>query len=118
TRVVSNSFNMGEWEADETATAPDGCSSYCRAYLWIVPAKVQGTWKIDGGELKLGQTFQMLSGTMKAGGSTTAISGGRMTGDEISFTAGGSRYTGRVNGNSIEGTIVSGSRRTTWTATR
>jgi len=118
TRVVSNSFDMGEWKADQTVTAPDGCSSYCSAYLWIVPAKVQGTWKFEGGELTLGQTFQMLSGTLKTGGRLTPIAGGRMNGDEISFTAGGVRYAGRVNGNAIDGTVVSGSRRTAWTATR
>lgn len=118
TRVVSNSFDMGDWQADETANAGDGCSSYCRAFLWIVPAKVQGTWNFDGGELQLGQSYQMLSGTLKAGGKSTAISGGRMNGDEITFSAGGTRYVGRVNGNAIQGTIISGSRRTAWTATR
>jgi SAM-dependent methyltransferase len=118
TRIVSNSFNMGEWEADQTVSAPERCESYCRAYLWIVPAKVQGTWKFQGGELKLGQTFQMLSGTLKNGDRLGPISGGRMNGEEISFTAGGERYTGRVNGNTITGTIASGTRRTNWTATR
>ncbi len=117
TRIVSNSFNMGEWEADQTVNAPDGCSSYCRAYLWIVPAKVQGTWKLDGGELKLGQTFQMLSGTLKTGDRLTPVKG-RMNGDEITLTAGSVQYSGRVNGNAIEGTAVSGPRRTPWTATK
>jgi hypothetical protein len=47
TRVVSNSFTMGEWKWDESvsAGAEEGCTSYCTAYLWIVPAKVAGTWK-------------------------------------------------------------------------
>src|SRR4026208_2057578 len=49
TRVVSNSFTMGEWTADETATVGAGCSSWCTAYLWIVPAKVDGTWKLPQG---------------------------------------------------------------------
>src|ERR687891_292097 len=67
TRVVSNSFTMGEWNADETATAGGECASYCTAYLWIVPAKVQGTWQIPQGELALKQEFQMISGTLKNG---------------------------------------------------
>ena len=37
TRVVSNSFTMGEWKWDDsaTATAQEGCDNYCTAYLWI-----------------------------------------------------------------------------------
>ena len=46
TRVVSNSFTMGEWSADETATVGEGCSSWCTAYLWIVPAKFDGAWHL------------------------------------------------------------------------
>ena len=51
TRIVSNTFTMGEWTADETATVDekDGCSYYCTAHLWIVPAKVEGTWQIAAG---------------------------------------------------------------------
>ena len=42
---------------------------------------------------------------------------GKLNGDEISFTAGGAQYTGRVNGNTIEGTVKGGSNGK-WTATR
>ena len=42
TRVVSNSFHMEEWEADDTARIETECTSWCTAYLWIVPAKVRG----------------------------------------------------------------------------
>ncbi|HEY6363456.1 MAG TPA: class I SAM-dependent methyltransferase, partial [Candidatus Binatia bacterium] len=45
TRIVSNSFTMGEWAADEEGTVKNGCASYCTALLWIVPAKVEGTWQ-------------------------------------------------------------------------
>jgi precorrin-6B methylase 2 len=48
TRIVSNSFTMEEWEPDETATVSDGCSSWCTALLWIVPARVDGTWRLKG----------------------------------------------------------------------
>jgi precorrin-6B methylase 2 len=115
TRVVSNSFTMGEWKADQTVTASEGCTSYCTAYLWIVPAKVAGTWKLADGELTLRQDFQMLGGTLKTGGNSASISNARMTGDQISFSAGGVQYTGRVNGNTMEGTTKGG---TKWSATR
>jgi hypothetical protein len=111
TRIVSNSFDMEEWKPDETAKV-DGCTNWCTAYLWIVPAKVEGAWKLPQGELALKQTFQMISGTMKSGSNTAQVTG-KLNGDQISFTAGGTQYTGRVSGNSIEGT---GSNK--WSATR
>ena len=45
TRIVSNTFDMGDWKPDEDATIP-GCNSWCTAHLWIVPAKVDGTWTL------------------------------------------------------------------------
>jgi hypothetical protein len=115
TRIVSNSFTMGEWAADETTSAKDGCTSYCTAYLWIVPAKVEGTWKLPQGDLALKQTFQMISGTLKSGSNTQQITDGKLNADQISFTAGGVQYKGRVNGNTIEGNSNSGA---SWKATR
>ena len=106
TRVVSNSFDMAEWEPDERRTlGPEGCTSWCTAMLWIVPAKVQGTWKTPQGNLTLTQTFQMLSGTL---GSTPIT--GKMTGDQITFNAGSTTYNGRVSGDTIQGS--------NWTASR
>jgi hypothetical protein len=114
TRIVSNSFTMGEWEADESATVGGECDHWCTALLWIVPAKVEGTWQLAQGELNLKQTFQMLSGTIKTGNSVAQITNGKMIGDQIVFAAGGNQYSGRINGNVIEGKSGSGS----WKATR
>jgi hypothetical protein len=113
TRIVSNTFDMGEWNPDQTANIPN-CNSWCTAHLWIVPAKVNGTWKLPQGELVLKQTFQTISGTLKSG-TTVAQVAGKLNGDEINFTAGEAQYIGRVNGNSIEGTLNSGGK---WSATR
>jgi SAM-dependent methyltransferase len=118
TRIVSNSFTMGEWKADETATVSEGCNSYCTAYLWIVPAKVGGRWQLPEGELTLKQSFQMISGTLKSGSSTAQITGGKLNGDRISFSAGGAQYSGRVNGDTIEGAVKGGGNSGTWSATR
>jgi methyltransferase family protein len=117
TRIVSNTFTMAEWQADETATVDGECISYCTALLWIVPAKVGGTWQLPQGELALKQTFQMVSGTLKSGNVSTPITNGRLRGDQISFTAGGAQYTGRVNGNAMEGAVKGGSD-VKWRATR
>src|SRR6266478_3772024 len=118
TRIVSNTFTMGDWAADETATVTDDCISYCTALLWIVPAKVAGTWQLPQGELTLSQDFQIISGTLKAGGNTTAIADGKVHGDEISFTAGTAQYSGRIAGNTINGTVKSGGSTSNWRATR
>jgi len=112
TRIVSNSFDMEDWKADQTETVA-GCNNWCTALLWIVPAKVGGTWKLPQGELSIKQTFQMISGTLKSGGNSSQISG-KLNGDQISFTAGGTQYSGRVNGNAMEGT-AGGAK---WSATR
>ena len=118
TRIVSNSFRMGDWSADETATISSGCETYCTALLWIVPAKVAGTWKSAQDEVRITQEFQMISGTVNSGGRSTPITNGKMVGDQITFTAGTSQYTGRVNGNGIEGTIRTGANSAVWRATR
>jgi hypothetical protein len=117
TRIVSNTFTMGEWTADETATVNEDCQSYCTALLWIVPAKVAGSWQLPQGELALKQTFQMISGTIRSGNVSTPITNGRLRGDQISFSAGGAQYTGRVNGNVMEGNVKGGTD-SKWRATR
>src|ERR671922_2663173 len=80
TRIVSNSFDMGEWTPDQTEKV-DGCTNWCTAYLWIVPAKVEGTWKLPQGELTLKQNFQMISGTLKSGNNNAQITNGKVNGD-------------------------------------
>jgi hypothetical protein len=118
TRIVSNSFTMGEWAADETKTVEDGCTSWCTALLWIIPAKVDGIWKMPQGELTLKQSFQMLSGALKSGSGSVSISEGRLRGDQISFTAGGAQYTGRVSGTTIDGSVNAKGAKSSWTAIR
>jgi len=104
TRVVSNTFTMEKWEADEIATLSEGAgceTSWCTALLWIVPARVAGSYTLAQGELVLKQQFQMLSGTLRTDGKTLALAG-RVRGEEISFKAGGREYRGRMNGKSLE----------------
>src|SRR5258706_2861574 len=103
TRIVSNSFDMAEWKADQTENVA-GCTNWCTAHLWIVPAKVDGSWKLPQGELTIKQTFQMISGTIKNGTTASPIHG-KLNGEQISFTCGSTQYTGRVNGDSMEGTL-------------
>ncbi len=113
TRIVSNTFTMEDWQADETATVSDDCTSWCTALLWIVPAKVEGAWQHPKGELKLTQQFQMVSGTL----GSTPISEGRLRGNDLTFTAGNVKYVGRVDGGVIRGSQP-GTNGSSWTATK
>jgi hypothetical protein len=115
--VVSNSFTMGDWEEDEKATVEKGCTSWCTAYLWIVPAKVEGTWRLPEGELSISQQYQKISGSLKSGDKSSPITG-KLTGNQIRFSAGDAVYSGQVNGVSISGTVKSGSNSKSWKATR
>jgi SAM-dependent methyltransferase len=112
TRIVSNTFDMEDWKPDEDATV-ENCTNWCTAHLWIVPAKVEGTWKTGQGDLTIKQSFQNITGTLKNGSAVTPING-KLHGSQITFTSGSTQYTGNVNGNSIEGT-AGGAK---WTATR
>ncbi len=116
TRIVSNSFDMGDWTPDQTIQAGADCTSWCRGHLWIIPAKVAGTWKLpDGGELTLEQRYQTITGSLRMGNSNMNIANGKVIGDQITFTAGTQQYIGRVNGNSIEGIAQTSAG---WRATR
>jgi hypothetical protein len=116
TRVVTNSFSMGDWEADQTESVNEDCRSYCTAHLWIVPANVQGAWKLPQGELTLEQKFQVLSGNLK-GGNAGAVTG-RMTGEEIAFKVGNTQFSGKVAGDTIEGVARTGEKEEKFSATR
>ena len=118
-RVVSHAFNMGDWRPDRQETL-DGRN----IYLWVVPARVAGRWRVQDGErqvdLVLDQRYQDFSGTATLDGRPVPLREGRVTGAEISFVIevapGEARtYLGRVSGDRIEavGTVTPG-----WQATR
>ena len=129
TRVVSHAFSMDDWQPDQTESV-EGRT----AYLWIVPAPVEGTWRwsaASGGarefELSLNQRFQKVEGLVRLDGKMGQLRDARLNGDQISFTVhevAGTRgtlqreYSGRVNGNTIEGTVKGPGGESKWTATR
>lgn len=117
TRIVSNTFHMGEWKADQTAHMYEKeCEEYNRAFLWIVPAKIEGLWIIPGtGELTLWQAFQRFSGELKSGTKAVPVEG-KLEGDRITFSIGDATYTGRVKWNTMEGTVETRGKTTRWTA--
>jgi SAM-dependent methyltransferase len=118
TRIVGNTFGIEGWAPDETDTSGGDCGSWCQSLLWIVPAKVAGVWRLPKGELALSQSFQVIAGTMTVGGTSTPIVNGKLRGEQISFSVGGNEYSGRVNGDSITGTVKSASGNSDFSATR
>jgi len=102
TRIVANTFPIGEWKADDAVTAKDDCTPFCTASLFIVPAKVAGTWKQGGVQLELEQEFQFVSGTWSEDGVETPLVG-RLRGDALSFAVGATRYDVHVRGDTMEG---------------
>ena len=110
TRIVSHSFTMEDWEADEISTL-DGR----KAYFWLVPAQVGGNWMLDAGgqrhEVAFEQTFQKINGWVSL---SKTVQGGlrdaRLRGADIAFTfvdASGNRrdFTGKVDGKKMDGTF-------------
>jgi hypothetical protein len=109
TRVVSHSFSMEDWEADEISTL-DGR----RAYFWLVPANVMGTWNLELGsqktDLVLEQKFQNISGTLSLGAMQAGLRDARLRGTAITFgyidpTGLRRDFAGRVAGSRMEGTF-------------
>ena len=116
TRVVSNTFTMGNWTADQTVQSDSGHMGY----LWIVPAKVEGSWTISGLpglsnshslRLSILQQYQEITGTLEVPGRTNSISiKGRLNGDQISFeyrdqTGVLRSFVGSVENNMIKGSV-------------
>jgi len=116
-RIVSNTFSIQDWEADETVTVDD-CEQWCTALLYIVPAKIGGTWRVGSDVLELKQEFQMLSGTLTSGSQSTPVFGS-LKGFDLTLKAGTRAISAKVDGNNrIEGTLTDGATKTNFRATR
>ena len=117
TRIVSHAFSMGEWEADQTITEEGRL-----AYLWIIPAKVEGVWNWQEGSepvtLRLTQRFQKIQGTMTVQGNTWPILNAKLSGDAIAFAWGKQYYSGQVGADGIRGTVESQNGKLEWAAAR
>jgi hypothetical protein len=127
TRVVSHAFSMDDWQPDQTENV-EGRT----AYLWIVPALVEGTWRWNGSgsgpkayQVRLRQQYQKVEGDATLDGKPAQLRDVKLSGDQISFTvldASGFRrdFSGRVAGNAMQGGMkaMDGSGEAKWSATR
>jgi hypothetical protein len=118
TRIITNTFSMQDWPYDDMKVIDDESISWNTAYLWVVPAKVEGTWKSDNGELMLTQKFQTVSGTMRKGWRYYDVSNGKLQGDMFSFTCNKVNYKCRVEKNTMTGTAENNGELTPWEAVK
>lgn len=105
-RIVSNTFDMGDWRPDRRETVLG-----TNIFLWIVPAQVAGRWQVTAGALQgvleLTQRYQDVTGTLTVAGRSAAISEAQLRGNRIAFTAdtggGRRRFEAVVDGGGMVG---------------
>ena len=143
TRIVSHDFSMGDWQAEhhEQVESKDkyaGAGGVSDIYLWIIPAKVAGTWKSEVQvrgkpvpyEFTLQQEFQKVTGVARIAGKQVNLDNVKLAGDALSFDFAADvqglpfrhRFAGNVLGATIAGTADLSapklSARTEWSAVR
>jgi hypothetical protein len=142
TRVVSHDYDMGEWKPDAQFTLdapgkPVGRDPVSKVFYWVVPANVTGQWsaslrtapKPQEITLDLAQKFQFAEGSAKAAGAPVRLEDVKLSGAQLTFrlrlpdAAGQAvehEFSGRVVGDSIEGTFKAGAnaRPVAWRARR
>jgi hypothetical protein len=117
TRVVSNTFKMGDWSPDEFVESEIGGS---RAYLWIVPARVEGSWRFEevGGadefRLSLKQRYQEVEGVLLGSSRQDSVRDVRLSGADLELAVVGRgeslKLKGVVADNTIDATVERGGR--------
>jgi precorrin-6B methylase 2 len=107
TRIVANTFWLSEWTPDETQELQDGCESWCTSHLIIVPARVEGKWRVGDGVLSLTQKFQQVEGAYTPANGAFVPVKGSLRGSEMMLTVGDAEYQGSVKGDTIEGAAKS-----------
>ena len=113
TRIVTQSFDMGDWEPDHTEDVEfdENYKGQKTVYLFIVPAKVAGKWTMADGprniSLQIEQKFQNCSGTATVSGKASSLIGCKLSGAKIEFSLAVDgkpvKYEGTVNVGAITG---------------
>lgn len=119
-RIVSHAFHMDDWEPDGVVNVGAGAAR-ATAYLWVVPADLDGFWEMtmeaDGGKqrfvLEIRQRYQEMTGSLRRGGVEVARITGRVRGDRVDLLihgvqagAHGLVERGRLTGRLADGALV------------
>ena len=83
TRIISQTFDMGDWEADEQLQLGG-----VNIYKWIVPARVEGAWEWEGLDgrmysVELRQKYQEITGTAWVGGDAVDLESAMLCGNSL-----------------------------------
>jgi hypothetical protein len=123
-RVVSQTFDMGDWSPDSVVTVRSREVAATPVHLWVIPADVAGQWTLTVGageapadrrRLDLTQHYQVVRGTADS----VPLERVRLRGDSLTFSAGGRRFAGKVSGHEAQGTVtVAGAPPRSWRAVR
>lgn len=128
TRIVSHTHDLGDWKPDRTSVIEDH-----QVYAWIVPAQVQGSWKLETADkygnpavLELNQAYQHVTGRISMGTKSIPLDDLLLKGKAVSFTANAGfgsllppiRFTGEVAGGMMQGGFRSENHAGAWSAER
>jgi len=130
TRIVAHDFGFKDWTPDRSVNIS---KNY---YLYIVPARVGGSWKLEATlgdaqqhyEIDIKQDHQKIRGgaRIEGGSGFLPLFESRLEGDRIGFVlvdeGRAHHFEGRVHASYMEGTVTSGVGKTmvqrTWRAER
>ena len=108
TRVLSHTFDMGDWKPDRREVI-----GIRPVYLWVIPARVDGDWRWRIGDsnftMTVQQEFQEITVALRTDKDVLSIESSELSGDRIAVAAfnekNGTRYlfSGKVNEGMITG---------------
>lgn len=112
-RIVSHAFAMVGWKPDRMETLRltrrhDGQGDESRVLLWVVPAKVRGSWRAPGWRVRISQNYQEIEVEGEAFGAPLQVRAAKLEGAAIRFSAEGLAFSGRVEGGRIAGELRRG----------
>ena len=125
TRIVTNSFNMGDWEPDDTVG-----TGYAQGYFWVVPGNAAGKWSLIGMEgsqqpatLEITQRYQRVGGVLNIYGKSQPLLGATLSGNRLKFSFTDHSNQSRIvevtlNGNDFAGHVLENSPLYSITGTR
>jgi SAM-dependent methyltransferase len=125
TRIVTNSFNMGDWEPDDKVG-----TGYAQGYFWVVPGNAAGKWSLKGMEgseqpasLEITQRYQRVGGVLNVYGKSQPILGATLSGNRLKFSFMDHSNQSRIvdvtlNGNELSGQVLENSPLYSITGTR
>jgi hypothetical protein len=133
TRIVSHDYPLTGWIPEkyvqmdlEDKVQISGVTTTL-IYLYIVPAKVAGSWKVQmppamskqPATLSLRQQLTRVTGSVRLDGKEVLLEDAKLRGDRLTFKLAGRKgeFSGQVKGRQIEGTVENGGAKSPWSAT-